>query len=100
MRSSITRAWDSVWNAVAEVGIQRPYDDPHGPYLPVGDNGVSYGQMVVDRLTELQQTRLTAGQVETIAELIRDVAKAAHIDDQPRHTTSLTRRSKDQGRAP
>ncbi len=77
--ASIIHAWDDVWNAVEEAGIRKAYDDPHGPYLPIGDNGVAYGQMIVDRLEELRAGRLTAAQIHSLAALIRALAKAVVI---------------------
>jgi hypothetical protein len=72
-----THAWDEVWGAMEEAGIRLDYKHPGEVYLPTDENGVSYGQFVVDRITELRQTRLTIHQILIIAELIRTLAKAA-----------------------
>ena len=77
--TSKVHAWDECWRAVEEAGIHRSYDDPRGDYLPIGESGVSYGKMVVDRVESLRATRLTIQQILVIADLIRAVAKASII---------------------
>lgn len=83
--TSKVHAWDAVWNAVEDSGVCRPYNDPRGEYLPIiGENGVSYGQRVVDCAEALRATRLTTQQILAIAELIRAVARAVvHSNNEP-----------------
>lgn len=69
-------AWDEVWRAVEEAGVEKACSDPSASCRSAGTRDANYGQVVVDRVMELYMSRLTSQQIYAIADLIRAVAKA------------------------
>ena len=60
-----------------EAGIWLDRKHSGEVYLSTDEKGTSYGQFVVDRITDLRWTKLTGNQILVTAEIVRAVAQAA-----------------------